>query len=97
MANISPYEAAKLISETKESQQKARTKRQRFVDAGWNVYQTDIYTYVEDIRVSATYIENDDEIELFVFSKPSIIERFETADAALAWFQNLQDSLAVRK
>ena len=97
MATISPGDAAKLISHTKESRERAKAKRQLFVEAGWNVYQTDIYTFIEDIRVSASYIEKDDQIELFVFSSPSIIERFDTADAALTWFQKLQESLAVRK
>ena len=93
MTTTSPQEAAKLVIQSNLRWQEANAKRQPFVDAGWDVFKTDVYTHIGDVRVSADYLEQEDQFELFVFSKPSVIERFDTAQDALAWFDKLKNAL----
>ncbi len=94
MTTTSPQEAAKLVIQSNRRWETANAKRQPFVDAGWDVFKTDVYTHIGEVRVSADYIEHDNQFELFVFSKPSVIERFDTAEEALAWFDKLKNALS---
>ena len=93
MATVSPEQVAELISTASERRRLAEVKRKPFVDAGWEQYQTDVFTFLGDFRVDASYKIDDDQFELFLYTDPVVRERFATADQALEWFYRLRIAL----
>ena len=89
MGTVSPEKVAELISTSSKRRRLAEEKRKPFLEAGWNQYQTDVYTFVGDFRVDASYKVDEDQFELFVYTDPVVRERFETAFEALDWFDKL--------
>ena len=93
MGTVSPEKVAELISTASKRRRLAEDKRKPFLDAGWNQYQTDVFTFVGDFRVDASYKIDEDQFELFVYTDPVVRERFETAHKALDWFDKLRAAL----
>ena len=96
MATVSPEKVAELISTTAERRRLAEVKRQPFVDAGWTQYRTDVYTFLGDFRVDASYKVEDDEFELFLYTDPVVRERFDSSKDALEWFERLKVALKLK-
>ena len=93
MGTVSPEKVAELISTANERRRLAEVKRKPFVAAGWTQYQTDVFTFLGDFRVDASYKVDEDQFELFLCTDPAVRERFETADKALEWFAKLRAAL----
>ncbi len=89
----SPEEVAEQIDRANSLWQVADQKRQPFIDAGWSRYSTDIYKNIGDVRVSVTYVHQDDIFKLHIFASPLLIQDFSTAERALEWCEVLEASL----
>ncbi len=89
----SPEEVAKQIDNANSLWRIADQKRQPFIDAGWSRYSTDIYKNIGEVRVSVTYVHEDDLFKLHIFANPLLIQDFTTAEQALEWCGKLEASL----
>ena len=93
MVTVTPQVAAELVSTASERRRVTAIKRQPFIDAGWERYQTDVFTFVGDMRVYASYEIEDDQFELLILTDPMVRERFASADEALDWFEELKSAV----
>ena len=89
----SPEEVAEQIDKANSLWRIADQKRQPFVDAGWSRYSTDIFKNIGEVRVSVTYVHDDDTFKLHIFASPLLIQDFTTAKEALEWCGKLEASL----
>ena len=89
----SPEEVAEQIDKANLLWQIADEKRQPFIDAGWSRYSTDIYKNIGEVRVSVTYVHEDNLFKLHIFASPLLIQDFNTAEEALEWCEKLEASL----
>ena len=90
MVTTTPEIAAKLVSTASERRRIAAIKRQPFVDAGWERFRSDVFTFVSGMKVFVSYSAEDDQFELLILTDPMVRERFGSADEALDWFEALK-------